>query len=428
MASALKVEVPPLPRSSSDRLPVGMLSKVGIFHNPSQTAFDTSIEVHMLQRDKGLVVIFDQSHQGGDVRSIKEILQGTPKAGMLGSGDADELNGISGRSAFSGHDYYHLNSDSWYVSWDYSGQTALDRIRVRVFSVVGSSGAGEVVRDRGGVLTVLGEFDSDTGSTDADAEVTVVLSDTVIAGDKIRIRRKAGELGVRLQWFFAYSDSETPTEESDFLVLDGVAITAASSSLEWAYRVAPDGEDDTSFAGNIAHQSPHRDVNVSEKWMIDGTETDPFIKGLTRAEVQIIRSANIAYNNTRDLHAYYTMTTSFTFGGIHCNHVFKVREECDFPVAYVAMLPAVPTFTTAVSDGETLQLDSTSGTVTFADKTNNVVMNSTPSGDSLRMRCSETLKAFIIRNPSYDKLYFEMNPGDVEFGYKLDVSWLLAIE
>lgn len=272
-------------------VPDTTLAKAVLWTDPSRQSIDGETDRIIYGRRGG--VCHATRITGSGMRTIWE---GDAKSCWYAPADADTLSGISTKSSISGRDYYNISNSAWYIQWDFDSDLECDGIGLYVYTSTGN-GVAEVLRDRGGTLTKIGEINTGAGSdgpgsTDLTPVKTVYteLSGSFQAGDKLRLKRKDGDTNnVRIFSVILYKTGE-PLNDKPFWCINWAAITTTGgvgSSIEWAYNVTVG--DSSTFVGNVAHQSPWPEAGRDVVYKVNG---EPVTSGgVFFGEVEVYRTA-----------------------------------------------------------------------------------------------------------------------------------------
>ncbi len=387
-----------------------------LWFDPSLDVVDVSTPREVYSENGGIghrTVLNDEGITG--------VYEGSVYAGEFLSVAADTVNGVGAKNTFTNINYYNINANSEYVEWNYSGIDA-DRVFLHLFSsTAGNNGTVEIYRVRSAVETVLGTYDPDIDLGGSDSRVIVSLSDTVVSGDSLGIRRlSTGPVkNVRLR-AVALASSTKAIASSDDLVFDGFGTYTLEpgSSKEFAVSMAPTGQAN-SFVGNVAHQTPQFEDNRTVLYEVDTVDITS-TQGAASGDVRITRAADFDYNDTDWRYASFDIISRWTVHGIRFDHTITFNESTDVVVFYVGMLPADPSSDVVypISGSEVdISVDDES-TVTLGTVSQVHIAETSGLSNALVINTDATLAATIYKSTggSGNKIYMRNTAAEITHG------------
>lgn len=365
---------------------------------------------------------------------IDRIWEGDAKTAWYAPVVADALSGISGKSSISGRDYYNLSNSAWYVEWSYGEDFECDSLGMYFIISGTSNGVAEILRDRGGTVSTIGEIDTNAGST-GPGTIDVgsfrfghtILTGGIAAGDKIRIKRKDGDSNnVRILSVIAFS-SVSLIDGKPFWGTNWTQFTGNGSSMEWAYNVTLNGS--TTLVGNVAHQTPWPESSRIVEYLVNGVDVTT-TGGAALGGIEVHRSANIDMNSSVAA-ASYDMTTSWTASGIRCEHEVTFNESVQVNTAYIGMFSGAASHSEANGNGVEADISLDNGSTVQLGSGTQMQIATTPQGRMTTLVLGYEVKCFVVQSATAtgNKLYGESLSGEKAYapGESIIGSWDLVL-
>lgn len=412
-------------------VPDTSLADVVIWTDPSRQSITPETERIIYYRRGGVAYATRVISSG-----IRTIWEGSAKTAWFASVNADTISGISSKTTISGRDYYNLSNSAWYLEWDYNSTFECDCAAIHFYTSGTNNGVADIIRDRAGELTKLGEIDTNAGSDGPEnADLSpmktahATLSGSFSPGDKLRIKRKDGETNnVRVFSVVLYA-SGSPIDGYPFWGTGWSPLTTASapgSSIEWAYNVTIDSQGE--FVGNVAHQSPWPESNRSIEYRVNGVSVTS--GGAYFGEVEIYRSADIDMDGVTAASSY-EMVTSWTVDGIRCEHELVFNVAATVTTAYIGMFPGHPSHTEANGNGIEADISSDDGNAIQLGSGTQMQIASTTAGNLTTLVLGSECKCHVVKQTTAtgNKLYAALLSAEksYESGESIVGSWDLVL-
>lgn len=368
------------------------LSRATLWINPAKNALSGDTPRYVFSRHNGVGYVtkfgLDESVFTAEA-GISRIFEGDCYSASYLAQNADTLSGIAGKTTLGLFDYYQLANDAHYIEWDYSGSLTCNGIVVW-YARSASNTVLEICRNRGGTITAIAEVDCTVAvnggtitNVTGDAHQNVALSATLISGDKLRIRRKAGSANSgRVMAACLYDSSQAAAATGDIIVVNEYPITQGSgtttSSIDLAYSACPSGGTPRLF-GSIAHLSPFAEINRVVTYNIDGSPVAA-TRGPLTGTFTYTRDFDVQDNVGPTTFCSLGFVISVVNSGVKIAHATTFTIDSQSTILYDAMLPmndaasiaqwndlasviAVPTTNVTVdaTNGNQMQIESTAG-------------------------------------------------------------------
>jgi hypothetical protein len=393
---------------------------------------------------------------GSNVHGIYSIEEGTLRKAWYAAYAPDASNTLTPLT--SGNSKYNsFDNAADYADWNVpAAANGMDRL-VLVVVTVGTGGEFEAVRNPAGTPETLGTISTVGAGTIYRVEKTITLASALAAGDVVRIRRPAAETATaRLHGIYAYSSAAAPAATDAKTLTTAAAIKSASSAMEFAYSIAPTGSAKL-FIGGYLHQGGAGnciEVSPVEAWTLDGAAW-AFAVGYSAGTHTLRRTSVVYYDagNADIAHLDYAYTFAPTYASL--TNQITATVALDTGSLYVGMFPAVTTTASVEIDGrQTVVIGGRSGISTGrrgkpqvldASVTDDGSVDATPPNSSRVARFRTTpggaipvfellaashvlSRVFLNRHASYDKFYFEINPGSAAvIGETWGSTWRLRV-
>jgi len=282
-----------------------------------------------------------------NIWALNDIYEGTLVPAWYAAFTPDATNKET-FSTTSGWNYWALAADE-YLDWDVPADApaGMDTIVVYYYQVTSGGATGTLKTttdaDWGDANEVTEDTIDTSGVSDLRGAIQTITLESALTPGTSKIRIISPGSTVRLHGILCYDADGICAEGDQRWLVSGASIHNVSSSMEFAYRVGPDGEATKWIGGATYQEGPAycSQTSPTETVSIDGGAYAAIATGYYQgAPVAWKRVSTAYYDVSND--DIGTITEIYEFDGTHLtvSHSYVVNAISDFSTRYQAMLPS----------------------------------------------------------------------------------------
>lgn len=280
-----------------------------------------------------------------NVRAIFDVDDAEMRPGYYFAFAPDATSGTVATTTSGNIRYNSITSNGGYCAWNVpaSAHPGMNKL---VIAGNGDASAVNIVRTRSGSDTTLASNQSFGSSYQNPA--TITLSDTLEAGDTVKIVCNAAFKTLNIACIWGYNSTATPTDVHHRIHVGQLIGTAtnscwiAGSSSETAFELSPTGST-LKFFGGAAHNDGTvncAEVSVTESWLKGGTSWS-LTGGYFIDTFTFTRNSTARYNDGSTILGNYQITYDILYNCLKTTPYFTVGATAiNTGWRYVGMLPA----------------------------------------------------------------------------------------